>query len=74
MINSGNERVPPQRLEPDEAKKTLGVMMAADSKMKAQIDYLKEKAAAFATNLKKPTPTTPNENWLAYVHTICKSM
>ena len=74
MINSGAERIPLQRLEPDEAKKTLGVMMAADGKMKAQVDYLKEKSAAFAMNLKRPTPTTPNENWLAYVHTICKSM
>ena len=74
MINSGNERIPLQRLEPDKAKKTLGVMMSADGNMEAQIEYLKEKAEAFAINLKKPTPTTPNENWLAYVHTICKSM
>ena len=74
MINSGDEIVPLQGIEPEEAKKTLGVIMAADGKMKSQVDYLKEKAAAFATNLKRPTPTTPNENWLAYVHTICKSM
>ena len=46
--------------------------MAADGKMQAQVAYLKEKAAAFSVNLKRPTPTTSNENWLAYVHTICK--
>ena len=51
MINCGAERITLQRLEPDVAKKTLGVMMAADGKVKAQVDYLKENSAAFSTNL-----------------------
>ena len=67
-------RVPVKILESDQAGKTLGIMMAADGNMDAQIEYLTGKAEEFAPNLKLPSPTNMDVNWIAYKHTICKAM
>ena len=63
-----------KRFEPSEAAKTLGIMVAANGSMKAEVQHLKAKATAFADEIRRPSPTNRKENWMAYKHTICKIM
>jgi hypothetical protein len=73
-VNLQGEVAPLKRVEATEGVKTLGAMVAGDSSMKAEVAFLKDKATAFADDVKHPSPTSRTENWLAYQHTICKTM
>jgi hypothetical protein len=49
-------------------------MVAGDGSVTAEVVLLKDEVTAFADNVKCPSPTSRTENWLAYQHTICKTM
>ena len=73
-VNLQGNVAPLKRVEANEGMKTLGAMVAADGSTTAEVAYLKDKAVAFADDIKRPSPTSRTENWLAYQHTICKTM
>ena len=74
MENAAGNRVPLPRLEPEEAAKTLGVYMAPDGRMDEEIEYLTEKATDFTAAIRGRGPGTRNDFWIAYNHTISKTM
>ncbi len=72
--NPDGETCQLRRLDADEAEKTLGVKLAADGNMEEEIVYLKEKATAFAYQVSCNSPANKNDAWIAYSHTIQKTM
>ena len=62
-----------ERLEPSEARETLGVFIAMDGNWREEIRALLEKAIQFAEQL-RVGQVKPNEAWYAFVVTIMKSL
>jgi hypothetical protein len=66
-------RVTLERLEPSEARETLGVFIAMDGNWRAEIVALLEKTSTFADQL-RVCFIQPNDAWHAFITTIMKSL
>ena len=66
-------RVALERLEPSEARETLGVFIAMDGNWRAQVVQLLELTTVFAQQLRVGS-VTPNEAWYAFTVTIMKTI
>ena len=66
-------RVILERLEPSEARETLGVFIAMDGNWRAQVVQLLELTTVFAQQLRVGS-VTPNEAWYAFTVTIMKTI
>jgi hypothetical protein len=61
------------RLDPDDARKTLGVYLAMDGNSKAQVSYLRDKATDFAECIRTGFVTRA-KSWYALKSTIMKTL
>ena len=61
------------RLEPSEAKETLGVFLAMDGNNKKQIKHLRDKGTEFAEQIRSSS-LNPDESWHAFKTTIQKTL
>jgi hypothetical protein len=66
-------RVTLERLEPSEARETLGVYIAMDGNWREQIQALLEKTIQFAEQLRVGS-VKPNEAWYAFIVTVMKAL
>jgi hypothetical protein len=66
-------RVTLERLEPSEARETLGVFIAMDGNWREEVRVLKEKTITFAEQLRVGS-VTPNEAWYSFNVTVMKSI
>jgi hypothetical protein len=70
-LNNGT--VKNQRLEPDQAKKALGIMMHPDGNMKEEIQLLKQAASKWCNGLQTKR-IHPEEAWYSFKATILRSL
>jgi hypothetical protein len=66
-------RVTLERLEPSEARGTLGVFIAMDGNWREEVRVLKEKTITFAEQLRVGS-VMPNEAWYSFNVTVMKSI
>ncbi|HEY9818173.1 MAG TPA: hypothetical protein V6D20_20565, partial [Candidatus Obscuribacterales bacterium] len=69
----GITRTTLQRHETDHAEQTLGIFLAPDRNTQQQVEYLKDKARAFAGHIRAGS-LSRNDVWVAMKTTILKTM
>ncbi|MGL5936611.1 MAG: hypothetical protein ACRCZI_13435, partial [Cetobacterium sp.] len=67
-------RVELQRLEPHEARMTLGVEVAMDGNQEREMEHLREKAERFADNYRTAKGLEKNEAWDGILTTVMATM
>jgi hypothetical protein len=73
VLNTDEELEPLTRLEPHQARKTLGIFLAMDGNFKDQVKYLREKTSEFADSVR--TGFLNREDlWYALNSTIMKTL